>query len=109
MKLKQEKLYAYRFFAGSHQLIALLPFSSLKEVWNEIEQNSVLHFIFPSKTGDTIEATIRTSMIVAIDRPWGTEPVSQKAGPEKADGVSNRATIKQGKIVLGQVAKREKK
>jgi len=109
MKLKQQDFYAYRLFAGNHALMALFPFSSLEELWKAVETNSLLYFITPDKSGGSIEGSIRTDSITAIDRPWGVEPVSQKVSPNIDKGVTNRATIKQGKIVLGQTAKREKK
>lgn len=109
MKLKQQDLYAYRLFAGNHALMALFPYSSLKELWEAVYENCLLYFITPDKSGGSIEGSIRTDSINAIDRPWGIEPVSQKVAPVIDKGVTNRATIKGGKIVLGQTAKREKK
>lgn len=109
MSTKPTKLYPYRIFAGNNTLMALLPFSTLKEVWKAVEENSVMDFIIPKSNGGTIEAIIRTASINAIDRPWGVDPVEQMEGPEPVANVSNRTRMSQGKIILGQTAKRAKK
>lgn len=109
MKLKQTKLYPYRLFLKNHALLALLPCDTLAAVWKEIDKNPLLSFTYPDSSGDIIECTVKSEAIQAVDRPFGTEPVSERAPVSNVKKpVSNRAQIRQGKIIIGQTAKRNK-
>ena len=106
MKIADQTVYAYRVFTHSHAFKVLAPFSTIDALWEEIEKNSILDVQYPDNSGVIISLSVRCNTIEAIDNPYGTEPVSKMEGPAPTENVTNRASVRGGKIVLGQQAKK---
>jgi len=90
-----EVLYPYRLFCSGATFSVLCEHKTIDELWADIRSgNDEIPFWNPKKSGGYANIRVKSSLIIGVDNPFGSEPVQTTRDQQRQNDKDRRRKIR---------------